>query len=147
MIVLLVALVVIQFIHPTPNANAEINANDITRNYTVPDSVHAILQRACYDCHSNSTTYPWYSKIQPVAFWMNDHIKEGKSHLNFSEFNTYTQTKKAKKLHGVAKEIEEGGMPLDSYLWIHKNSKLTDAQKTMMEQWAEGLSKQIAAQK
>jgi len=146
-IALLAALGVMQFIHPTPNANAEINANDITRNYTVPDSVQVILKKACYDCHSNNTRYPWYSKIQPVAFWMNDHIKEGKSHLNFSEFNTYLPAKKAKKLHGVAKSIDEGEMPLDSYLWIHKDAKLTDAQKTMIEQWAEGLSKQIAAQK
>ena len=145
--VLLVGLIVIQFIRPAPNANAEINANDITRNYMVPDSVQTILKRACYDCHSNYTVYPWYSKIQPVAFWMNDHIKEGKGHLNFSEFNTYTPEKKAKKLHGVAKVIDEGEMPLESYLWIHKDAKLTNTQKMLVEQWAEGLSKQIAAQK
>ena len=137
-----VILVIIQFVHPGRNANAEIGPNDITKVYVVPDNVLEILHRACYDCHSNSTTYPWYSKIQPVDWLLTHHINEGKQHFNFAEIGSYPKAKQAKKLHEVAKTIPEGEMPLDSYLWIHKNAILTDAEKKVMEDWAEGLSRQ-----
>jgi len=79
-LLLLVALVVIQFIHPPKNNTDEANSmtSDISKVYVVPDSVTQILKTSCYDCHSNNTVYPWYSKIQPVAWWLNDHIEEGK---------------------------------------------------------------------
>ncbi len=142
---LLVVLIVIQFIHPTPNANATISDKDITKLYTVPDSVQQILNKACYDCHSNNTRYPWYSKIQPVAWWLNDHITEGKRELNFSEFGSRPLAKQAKKLKKCAKEMEEGEMPLDSYTWIHKDAVLTPAEKQMLMTWFQTLSAQIAA--
>ncbi len=143
-IVLSVTLVLIQFIHPVKNNNTTINENDITRVYQVPDEVHKLLQRACYDCHSNNTTYPWYSKIQPVDWWLNDHVKDGKRHLNFSEFGTYTVKRKAKKLTEVAGTITDNEMPLSSYTLIHKDAILTDAEKTLVVNWARGLAAQVA---
>ena len=142
---LLVALVIIQFIHPEKNANAAVTSQDITVLYPMPDSVHQVLVKACYDCHSNNTRYPWYNNIQPVAWWLNDHINEGKKELNFSEFGKRPLVKQAKKLKKVAKELQEGDMPLDSYTWIHKDAVLTDAEKNMIIDWATNLSKQITA--
>ena len=80
---LFAALVIIQFFHPAKNINTTVTELDITRMYTVPDSVQQILKAACYDCHSNNTKYPWYFNIQPVAWWMDDHISEAKKELNF----------------------------------------------------------------
>ena len=76
MLALLVMLVIIQFIHPSKNTSdpSALLVNDISRQYKVPDSIHQILEASCYDCHSNNTIYPWYSKIQPVAWWLNNHI-------------------------------------------------------------------------
>ena len=143
---LLIVLVFIQFIHPAKNVDTTTTPQDITIMYPMPDSVHVILQKACYDCHSNTTRYPWYNNVEPVAFWLNNHIKEGKQHLNFSEFGSYPVAKQVKRLKTTAKEVEEGGMPLSSYLWIHKDAVLTPAEKTMLISWANGLAQRISMQ-
>jgi len=145
LIVLLAALVIIQFIHPAKNINTTISPKDIAVMYPMPDSVYHILQKACYDCHSNNTRYPWYNNIQPVAWWLNDHIDEGKKELNFSEFGSRTLTKQAKKLKKMVKEVQKGGMPLDSYTWIHRDAILTNKEKNILIDWATSLSNQIAA--
>ena len=144
-ITLFVLLILIQFIHPAKNVNDVQSPQDIAVLYPMPDSVHVILQKACYDCHSNTTRYPWYNNIQPVAFWLNNHITEGKQHLNFSEFGKMPVAKQVKRLKGCAKEITEGGMPLDSYTWIHKDAVLTDAEKDQMIAWANGLAQRISS--
>ena len=144
LIALVVIFIIIQFIRPSKNLNNAVSGKDITVLYTVPDSVQLILQKACYDCHSNNTRYPWYFNIQPVAWWMNDHINEAKNELNFSEFGSRTLAKQAKKMKKTAKEVEEGGMPLDSYTWIHKDAILTDREKRILISWANNLSQQIS---
>ena len=143
---LLAILLVIQFIHPAKNASAAITAQDISTMYAVPDSVHVILQKACMDCHSNNTRYPWYDRIQPVAWWLTDHINEGKRELNFSEFGSRTPDKQAKKLKKLAKEVQEGGMPLNSYTWMHKDAILTEQEKNTLITWANNLADQISKQ-
>ena len=141
---LIVVLVIIQFIHPAKNLSNTVSAKDIAVMYPMPDSVHQILQKACYDCHSNNTRYPWYNNIQPVAWWLNHHVDEGKDELNFSEFGELPIAKQAKKLKKVTKEVQKGGMPLDSYTWIHKDAILTDEEKNRIIDWANNLSQQIA---
>ncbi len=146
LLVLLAALVIIQFIHPAKNISTTASPKDIAVLYPMPDSVHQILQKACYDCHSNNTRYPWYNNIQPVAWWLNDHISDGKEELNFSEFGNRPLAKQAKKLKKIAHEVQEGGMPLGSYTWIHRDAILTDNEKNILIDWATNLSNQIAAQ-
>jgi hypothetical protein len=143
-IVLIIAFVAIQFIRPAKNISTATTADDMNTLYPIPDSVNLVLQKACYDCHSNNTKYPWYFNIQPVAWWMNDHIEEGKKELNFSEFGKRPMDRRVKKLKKIAKEVEEGGMPLASYTWIHKDAILTDREKKMIVDWARNLSEQIA---
>ena len=139
---LVVVLIVIQFLHPAKN-NSMNNPNDIATVFPVPDSVQQILKKACNDCHSNYTVYPWYSRVQPVAWWLNNHIEEGKHHLNFSEFAKYTPKKQAHKLHEVAEIIQENEMPLGSYTLIHKEARLSEAEKLLLINWAKNLSVQI----
>lgn len=141
--VLLVALVVIQFIRPQGNVSAAVSANDITRAYPVPDDVQLILKKACNDCHSNNTEYPWYTNIQPVGWWLQHHVDEGKAELNFSEFAAYKPKRKAHKLEEVTEMVENGAMPLDSYTWMHHNAKLTDAEKHALVLWSNALRKKI----
>ena len=134
-IVLLVVLILIQLIHPTKNIAAIPAEHHIGKLYAVPANVEQILVKACYDCHSNNTKYPWYNNIQPVAWWLNDHIKDGKQHLNFDEFTTYPIAKQYKKLEECMNEVKEGGMPLESYTLIHKNAILTEAEKKTFFNW------------
>ena len=141
---LLVALVIIQFFKPARNISSEKSTNDITNKYTVPASVQEILKTSCNDCHSNNTVYPWYANIQPVAWWLADHVNEGKRKIDFSEFSTYPPKKAHHKLEEVIEMVKEGEMPLQSYTIIHQNAKLSEPQKLELANWADGLMKEIA---
>jgi len=143
LIALLVVLIIIQFFKPAKNQSDAVTPDDIFANYQAVDSTKQLIQTACYDCHSNNTVYPWYAEIQPVAWWLADHVNEGKSELNFSEFASYKPKKADHKLEEVIEMIQEGEMPLKSYTLIHGNAKLSDLQKTAIITWAEGLRTQI----
>ena len=137
--ILLLAFIVIQFFRPAKNKAEGISKNDIGKIYAVPADVQSILKISCYDCHSSNTVYPWYAEIQPAAWWLADHIKEGKKELNFSEFASYRISRQYRKLEEINKEVKEGEMPLESYLWIHKNSKLGDEQKLIFVNWVKAV--------
>ena len=116
---LLIALVVIQFIRPEKNLSGD-TTKDIATLFPMPDSVKMIVDKACADCHSNKTAYPWYASAQPVAFWLADHVKDGKRHFNFNEFAGYRIAKQNHKIEEVIEQIKEDEMPLYSYTLIHK---------------------------
>ena len=138
-LVLVVLIIAIQFIHPPKNQSATLTINDISEVYTVPQDVQAILSKACNDCHSDNTVYPWYNNIQPVAWWLNNHIKNGKRHLNFSAFGSYRIARQYRKLNECEKELKEGEMPLTSYTWIHKNAVLNQQEKQKLTDWCESV--------
>ncbi|MGZ3840431.1 MAG: heme-binding domain-containing protein [Flavisolibacter sp.] len=142
---IIILLIIGQFIQPPHNNGTAEASTDITHVVAVPDTIQQLLKTSCYDCHSNHTTYPWYSKITPVNWWLNSHIQDGKKQLNFSEFANGTFKRKHKKLEATAKEVKEHDMPLSSYLWIHKNSRLNDAQRKMLIDWTEDARKQVLA--
>jgi hypothetical protein len=136
---LLIALIVIQFFHPGKNQTGGNQPRNIASVYALPANVKTILDKACADCHSNNTVYPWYSKIQPVDWWMAGHVDEGKRELNFDEFATYELRRQYHKLEEISKTVKEEEMPLNSYTWIHKNAILTDEEKNSMIAWADGI--------
>lgn len=100
-----------------------------------PDNVQAILKRACLDCHSNHTTFPWYSSIAPASWFTKMHVKEGREHMNFSTWEKYDDEKKLKYLQKIPKAIKSK-MPLPSYLLIHKEAVLSDEDKATLTTWA-----------
>jgi len=146
LLVLLIIVIFIQFIRPAKNAAELPSTTAIDKMYTVPAEVAHILEKACYDCHSNTTRYPWYSHIQPVDWWLTRHINGGKGQLDFSEFGSYSFGKQAKKLRKAASEVKDGGMPLNSYTWIHKDAILTADEKNTLISWASMLSQKIATE-
>jgi len=135
LLLLLVIFVIIQFFRPAKNLSDVFQANNIETKYPASAEVKATLQKACYDCHSNNTKYPWYSNIQPVAWWLNKHIKDGKKELNFDEFTNYDQRRQYHKLEEIEEQMKEGGMPLKSYTLIHKEAILTDAERDAIYAW------------
>src|SRR5690606_1813593 len=119
------AFVGIQFVPSARNqSGGAITDADFTRVYEVPVEIENLLKNSCYDCHSNNTNYPWYHKIQPAAWFMEGHIVEGKSELNFSEFGDYSERRRGNKLESIVSQIESGEMPLPSYTWLHWDAKL-----------------------
>jgi|TARA_R110002051_G_scaffold324795_1_gene423794 hypothetical protein len=128
----LVGLIVIQFFPITLNESDTVPQSDFMVVNQVPATIKNRLQVSCYDCHSNNTDYPWYSKIQPAAWYLEDHIQEGKDELNFNEWAEYSDRRKNSKLRSIISQIEEDKMPLDSYTLIHRDAILSDEDKRMI---------------
>lgn len=145
LIFLLATLVVIQFIHPKRNKADGEQPNYIAKVYAVPEDVHSILAKACLDCHSNNTRYPWYNNFQPFDWWTTGHIRKGKKNLNLDEFTNRSLRFQYNKLGEVVKQIKEDEMPLNSYLWIHKDAKLTMDEKTKLMNWASAIRDSMKA--
>jgi hypothetical protein len=143
--IILIVFVIIQFIRPARNVSTETSPSDIAQVYSVPGDVNEILKRACNDCHSNNTSYPWYSNIQPVGWWLQHHVNDGKSELNFSEFATYTPKRQHHKMKETVETVQEKEMPLGSYLWTHNEASLSDAERKTLIDWAKNLGDEIAA--
>lgn len=143
LIVFLIAFIVIQFFRPEKNVSAQTSRNEITTLYAVPGDVKQILDKACNDCHSNNTRYPWYAEVQPIAWWLEDHIKEGKHELNYSEFASYNLRKQYHKLEETEEMVKEKHMPLESYLWMHKDADLTDQERQRLTEWSVGIRKEM----
>ncbi len=145
LILLLIVFVIIQFIRPVENKNDEIAQDQMTAAYPVPDSVMKNLKVSCYDCHSNTTVYPFYWRIQPVAWFLNNHIIDGKRHLNFSEFTTYPLWRQHNAFKDIVEQLKKDEMPLTSYTLIHRNAILTPDEKLRMEDWATAQMKEMEA--
>lgn len=137
LIVLGIALLIIQFFRPEKNDSNE-NTHALSKKYDVPDDVDYILKVSCNDCHSNLTKYPWYSKVQPVAWWLNDHIEHGKGHLNFSEFTNRPIAVQNHKFEEIIEMVEKHEMPLPSYtnFGLHEEADLSDEQRQLVMDWA-----------
>ena len=139
----LAAIIAMQFFQPALNIHSHPTHTAIDRHFEVSPEVLQLLRTSCYDCHSNNTQYPWYFKLQPLGWWLDHHIEEGKEHLNFDEFATYTAEKQKHKLEEVIETLQEGEMPLKSYTLVHRDAKLSPAQKQLLIGWAKQLGDAI----
>ncbi len=109
---------------------------------TQPDEeVQSLLNSACYDCHSNTTSYPWYSNIAPVSWWLKHHVDEGRDELNFSKWGDYNEKRADHKLEECIELVKEGEMPLDSYTWTHGDAKLNNEQRAKLTTFFQSLRK------
>jgi hypothetical protein len=140
---LLLLFIGAQFFRPARNDGVADGTKSLVKHEEVPPEVHAILKRSCYDCHSDRTVYPWYAAVQPVAWWLNQHVADGKRELNFSQFAEYDVRHAVQKLQAVADEVHERHMPLKSYLIAHREAKLSDADVALLMKWAEDLADDI----
>jgi hypothetical protein len=102
----------------------------------IPEDIKSILKKSCADCHSQQTDYPWYSHIQPLGMWIDHHIEEGKEHFNMDDFANYTPEDQTHMLEEMAEVVAEGEMPLKSYTLMHRDAKLTPAEKARFMDWA-----------
>ena len=123
-------LVLIQLVRPAQENPA------VTGAIQTPPEVMTLLKRACWDCHSNETVWPWYSQVAPMSWLVAKDVKDGRRHLNFSEWQGYEYGRKLKKLKEIGEEVEEGEMPMEFYVPLHPEAKLTAAEKTVLVEWA-----------
>lgn len=144
--ILFIGLIGIQFFRPGKNITAGDQANAIAKKFSVPADVKTILDKACMDCHSNNSRYPWYNNIQPVAWWIADHVKDGKGELNFDEYINKRPRFQYHKMEEMIDQVKEGEMPINSYTWTHKDAKLTQEEKTKLTDWAKSVMTALEAE-
>ncbi|WP_448634470.1 heme-binding domain-containing protein [Pedobacter panaciterrae] len=135
LVALLIILFAMQLIQPIRNRNGQVVNKDSGKILRVPEQVQGIFKKSCYDCHSNQTEYPWYTYIQPIGWWMDSHVRKGKEELNFNEFGVYSKRRQLSKLKSIGQSIEDETMPLSSYTFIHKNTKLSKKDKALILDW------------
>jgi cbb3-type cytochrome oxidase cytochrome c subunit len=128
--------IIIQFFPPKLNRADTTPPTDIILATNPSTVVEATLINTCYDCHSNSTRYPWYTGIEPLSYWFASHIKDGKKNLDFSIWEQYSAKKKIHKLEEITEAVNEGWMPLKSYKWLHREANLTPEQIKAITDWA-----------
>jgi hypothetical protein len=145
LIILVVGLIVAQFF-PMARTNPPFTAAQTIDNVVnVPPDVHATLTRACGDCHSNETQWPWYSHVAPTSWFVVGHVDQGRRHINLS---TWVRPGKEPKdsidrLKAMCDEVQSGGMPLTSYTLIHWNSKLSADDVKRICEWSEAEQKRL----
>jgi hypothetical protein len=124
---LVVALAGAQAYRPARTNPPVDEARTIERQMSVPAAAATVLERACRDCHSNRTEWPWYSNVAPVSWFVIDHVDHGRSHLNFSEWSSYQPDRRRELVDGICKQARDATMPLPSYTWIHWSARLSPA--------------------
>lgn len=135
--------IILQFFRVDKTNPPVVAAETLATAIAVPPYVSEILGRSCNDCHSNMTRYPWYANVQPAGWFLKGHINEGREHLNFSVYNTYSSQKKAKALDEICEEVEAASMPLPSYLWIHGEAALKEGDAGILCEWADRESEKL----
>lgn len=136
-IIIVVVIVAIQFFQVANNKGVRETKDYIFNFFPVSDTVKNMIDVACIDCHSNRTTYPWYSYVQPIAWWLKGHIDDGKKALNFSEFGQYTAKEQKRKFGAMTTYVFDKQMALPSFLIIHKNARLKETQRELIMDWAD----------
>jgi hypothetical protein len=124
-----------QFV-PTGMSNPPVDQSRIMESrLRVTPEVGAILARSCNDCHTQQTRYPWYSKVAPFSWLLASHIKEGRDHLNFSDWAGYDAEEQDLFLQNICRITRHGSMPISSYLYIHRDAKLSQADVQTLCDW------------
>lgn len=129
----LVVLVILQMVPSSPAENPAVE-----EEVTAPVAVVEILEQSCYDCHSFETEWPWYAHVAPPKWFVRDHVADAREDLNFSAWNRYDAEERAHKWEEVAEEVDEGHMPLRSYLFIHRDARLSEVDRQVLVDWARG---------
>jgi len=143
LIVLLALFVTIQLIPSGRPINQPVVGKDIFEVVEIPAEVESLLKNACYDCHSQSVKYPWYSYVAPVSWLVAKDVNMGREHLDFGNWGKLTKRKQIKALGEIAEEIEDGNMPMKIYITMHSEADLSDVERELIVNWAEQLAEKI----
>jgi Haem-binding domain len=135
--VLIVVFLGIQFVRPARTNPPVDESQTIFARTQMTPQVAAILERSCRDCHSNQTVWPWYTNVAPISWWLSNHVNEGRQNLNLSEWGRLDRDRQDRKLRQICDEVQDGVMPLSSYLPMHPQAKLSAEDKKILCDWTE----------
>jgi hypothetical protein len=132
---ILALMIIVQFLPSKVKNPKVITENDLISITKPEKEIETILRNSCYDCHSNETKFPWYSKVAPASWFLNSHIEKGRSHFNFSNWKTYSAENQISISQNCIEEIKDGEMPLWSYTLLHSEAKLNSEEKEKLISW------------
>lgn len=133
---LVVIFLLMQLYRPSRDNPPVDQTKTMEKTMQIPANVETTLSRACNDCHSSKTVYPWYSNVAPVSWFLASHITDGRHEMNMSEWATYSAKKRRRRLEQICEQVNKKEMPLPSYLWLHPDAKLSDADRSLLCDWA-----------
>jgi hypothetical protein len=142
----LAVFVAIQFVRPAKNLGPPPSAADLIVKTAPPPEVARILMVACYDCHSDQTHYPWYAEIEPVGWWLANHVEKGRKRANFSQFGILSPKNQADLLDKAVDTLNHDKMPIWSYRLGHSSARLSQSEKTLLSAWFEQAAEAAMAQ-
>jgi hypothetical protein len=146
---ILVALVAVfallQFTNPARTNPPLPPGGDISATNPPPPQIAALLRAACYDCHSDETKWPWYSRVAPVSWLVVGDVNDGRERLNFSDWPHALPERAAKRLERMSEELDYKEMPPAKYTALHPAARLTDAQRQELIQWADREAERLKA--
>jgi len=143
--VLIVVFLGIQFVRPARTNPPVDESQTIFARTQMTPQVAAILERSCRDCHSNQTVWPWYTNVAPISWWLSNHVNEGRQNLNLSEWGRLDRDRQDRKLRQICDEIQDGVMPLSSYLPMHPQAKLSAEDKKILCDWTEAERERVSS--
>jgi hypothetical protein len=144
-ITLVVLLVVSQAVRPARTNPPVDETKTMRANTNMSPEVAAIFERACSDCHSFNTTWPWYSQVAPASWLLVSHVDHARTSMSLSDWGSYDSKKKARKLQDICEQVEKGDMPLTSYLLLHPAAKLSDSDKQTLCDWTRQEGERVLA--
>ncbi len=139
--ILLVLFIAIQAFRIDKTNPPVVQSQDFITMHKPSETIANTLKNSCYDCHSNTSKYPWYTNVAPVSWLIKHHINEGREELNFSEWGTFTAKRKSKKLEDIVEEVEAGEMPMTPYVLMHSEAKMSTEQREALGNYFKGLEK------
>jgi hypothetical protein len=113
----------------------------------VPPEVRSAIEKACRDCHSEATHYPWYSYIAPVSWLINRDVEAGRKHLNLSRWSEYSVVRRERCLSEIANQVQDGGMPLGIYVLMHPSAKLSKLDVRAIFEWTQSERARLIAER
>lgn len=138
MVAVIAGAVAIQFVRPARTNPATVPDRTLAARMPIAGDVSAVLDRACRDCHSNETRWPWYSNVAPVSWFVVDHVNHGRRHFNYSDWAQYAPEDARRILKNTCEYSRQGSMPMPSYLWMHRGARLSDAEVAALCDWTDG---------
>ncbi len=141
------AFIIIQFFRPEKNDKVTNPKNDIVFSFNMPVNVKKKIVNACYDCHSETTAYPFYNRVAPVSWIIAGHIREGKKHLNFSDWASYDRKDQIKLLNEICETITNGEMPLKGYVMMHSKAVFNEREIEEICAWTEQAAEELLSRK
>jgi len=147
LVILFSVFIILQFIPANRPANNPPEGYNFFKANEVPAEIETMLRNACFDCHSQETTYPWYAYVAPTSYLVASDIREGRHHLDFSNWNQLDILKQLDALDDISEEVGGGDMPLAVYVPLHPSARLTDADRDKIVKWADDLAEKLFEEK